>query len=371
MEPLRELRKVTRNALEAAHLLGAARKARQAACFLTATAPALTRANGLQALLGSVRRSGPMILFERYGGIGDVICSFPAVLALRDKFPGAPIVYAVAAPFIPIVRMGRVADAILPIYDDTRLVLPSACRLGFGVVIPAALTHERIAGGTPRHLVDDFCAQAGVTPKDRQPRLSVPRGLSERVLSELSVAPDEHKPLVAIHTGPTWRVKEWPDTGWRELVSWLLSEHHAQVIQLGSAEYRKGDGTRGARIEGAIDCVGRLSLEETAACIQACDLFVGVDSGPLHMAGAVGTPSVGLFGATDPALHLPPKTASIAVAGDVPCLGCQQRRPVLHWQDDCPMQIACMKALRVGQVAEACDRMLESGSGCPLRRLIQ
>jgi ADP-heptose:LPS heptosyltransferase len=339
---------VARNLLT--HPVGLTRTVLETGRFLRAALPAL------------MRGSGPRILFQRPGGLGDVICTFPAVLALRQKFPGATIVYRVQPLHAPIVHMGRVADVVLPV-NNWPSSLPRVCEAVFDVVLTPRLEHERPTGGPRRHLVDDFCVKLGLIPTDRQPRLTVPRGLSERVLSELLVAPNDGRPLVAIHITPNWRVKEWTDAGWRELVSWLGRERHARVIQLGSTVYRNGGAANVTRIEGAVDCVGRFSLEETAACIQACDLFVGVDSGPMHIAGAVGTPSVALFGATDPSLHLPPETPSIAVVGDVPCLGCQHRTPILHWQDDCPNQIACMKALRVAEVAEACDRMLESSRG--------
>jgi ADP-heptose:LPS heptosyltransferase len=307
-----------------------------------------------------MRASGPRILFQWHGGIGDAVCSFPAVLGLRRKFPGATIVYRVPPLLAPVVRLGCVADVVVPFYDWPTQLLPQ-CRVLFDVMIEPFLEEERPTGGPQVHVVDDFCAKVGVTPTDRQPRLTVPRGLGERVLSELFAAPNEHRPLVAIHTTPNWKVREWSDAGWLELVSWLVSERHARVIQLGDAVNRNGGAVKVTRIEGALDCVGRFSLEETAACIQACDLLVGVDSALLHIAGAVGTPCVGLFGPVNPALRLPPETPSIGVVGDVPCLGCNHRTPIMHWQDNCPMEIMCMKALPVAQVAAACDRLLGQG----------
>ena len=55
-------------------------------------------------------RRRPVILFERHGGIGDVICTFPAVLALRNRHPDAIFVYSVWRAFKTIVEMGRVAE---------------------------------------------------------------------------------------------------------------------------------------------------------------------------------------------------------------------------------------------------------------------
>jgi ADP-heptose:LPS heptosyltransferase len=328
------------------HPVGVTRTVLETGRFLRAVLPALRRA------------SGARILFQWHGGIGDAVCTFPAVLALRQKFPGAAIVYRVHPPLDTIVEMGRVADVVVTNCIG-QAPLPRFCRALFDIELEPFLEDERPTGMTPVHLVDEFCLKAGVTPTDRQPRLTVPPGLADRVLSQLFPAPDEHRPLIAIHTEPNWKVREWSDAGWQELVSWLVNERHAHIIQLGGgAVYRNGHAVKVTRIEGALDCVGRFSLEETAACVQACDLLIGVDSALLHIAGAVGTPCVGLFGSVNPALRLPPQTPSIGVVGDVPCLACQHRTPIMHWQDDCPMHIMCMKVLTVAQVAEACDRML-------------
>ena len=312
----------------------------------------------LRAVLPALRRaSGARILFQWHGGIGDTVCSFPAVLALRRKFPGAAIVYRVPAGRGEIARMGRVADVVV----EERVwpaPLPLFCGALFDMVIEPFLEEEKPTGMTPVHLVDEFCLQTGVTTTDRQPRITVSRDVSERVRSQL-LAAGEHRPLVAIHTSTYWKVKGWGEDRWRELVKWLVNERQARVIQLGTDFEVNGSMTRVTRIEGALDYVGRFSMEETAACIQACDLLIGIDSALLHVAGAVGTPCVGLFGPLDPALRLPPETPSIGVVGDVPCLGCHHRHPIAHWRDDCPMHIACMKAIGVAQVAAACDKLLE------------
>jgi ADP-heptose:LPS heptosyltransferase len=322
---------------------------RDAAQFLAATLPALRRV------------SGTKILFQRHGSLGDVICTFPAVLALRQKFPGATIIYRVLPSLTRIVEMGGVADVIVT--TPNWLGPPWPCRGLFDIVLQPYLEDERPTGkpqDRPQdvHLVDAFCAKAGVTTSNRQPKLTVTPGMSARIRSRLFASASGKTILVAIHTSPAWRIREWTDEGWQELVSWLVNEHHAVVVQLGDVVHRKGRTVNVARIPGAMDCVGKFSLEEAAACIQACALFIGVDSGPLHMAGAVGTPCVGLFGAVNPALRLPPETPSIGVVADVPCLGCHHRLPIAHWEDNCPAEIACMRSLPVASVAAACDQLL-------------
>jgi ADP-heptose:LPS heptosyltransferase len=115
---------------------------------------------------------------------------------------------------------------------------------------------------------------------------------------------------------------------------------------------------RTPRIAGTEDWVDKLSLEESIAALEQLDLFVGIDSGLLHAAGAVGIPTVGLFGPSDPRLILPPETPSIGVVSDAPCLGCQHRLPRLHWRDGCPNNIQCMTGLTAENALNACVKLL-------------
>jgi ADP-heptose:LPS heptosyltransferase len=277
------------------------------------------------------------------------------VLGLRENFPHAGIVYFTAPEFVALVRHSGVADAVFPMSEYSTFKF---CDDLFDLVLEPTLHNGRTGADGRIHIVDDFCAEVGVTPPDRQPRLTIPRSLLKRVYAQISVNGEANGPLIGIHTGPTWAVKEWADEHWQELVCWLTTTHHARVVQLGMDAHIYDGPRKVKRIEGSADFVGRFSLVQAAAAIQACDLFVGIDSGPLHLAGAVGTPCVGLFGPVDSRFYLPPETPSIGVVADVPCIGCHQRKPIAHWGSNCPEEIACMKLLPVSKVAEACDALL-------------
>jgi ADP-heptose:LPS heptosyltransferase len=115
-----------------------------------------------------------------------------------------------------------------------------------------------------------------------------------------------------------------------------------------------------ARILGTVDCVGAFGLTETAGIIEQINLFIGIDSGLLHIAGAVATPSIGLFGAVDPEKRLGCETPSIAIASGVPCLGCHHRNPRLHWMENCAKDILCMKNIVPEMVFQAATELLTS-----------
>ena len=301
-------------------------------------------------------KAGAPVLLFRIGGIGDVVCAFPAAEGLRRQFPDSPLVFATYAAYRPLVEMAGCADAFLEA-DWARPLLRVYERLFSRVY------HPRIEDETPTglplvHMVDDFCRKVGVLPPSRQPRLTVGAADRARLRAEVEGVRRGGGPVLALHAGPSWPVRSWPQAAWERLAERLIGEG-ATLIQVGADAHLK-ESVRAIRVAGATDWVGRFSLAETVGVLAVCDGFVGIDSGLLHVAGAVGTPSVGLFGPTAPALRLPPETPSRAVTSDVPCLGCHHRHPALHWVTGCPYDIACMRGITPEQVYEAVQALLRS-----------
>jgi ADP-heptose:LPS heptosyltransferase len=255
-----------------------------------------------------------------------------------------------------------VADVILPLRKGLTK-LPACCERFFDFVYRPLNEDERGNGANKVHLVDGFCAELGVNPEVRQPRLVAPSKLANRIRARFCKRATADEVLVAIHTGPSWGVKEWTAEGWDELGFWLSEHHKMRVVQLGADVHFGLGSARAHRVRGALDLIGKLSLAETIACVQECNLFVGIDSGMLHVAGAVGTPSVGIFGPTDHSLILPRETPAIGVTANLLCAGCNHRSPILHWRNSCPNQIACMSSLTFAHVAHACDEFLRSLEG--------
>jgi len=151
--------------------------------------------------------------------------------------------------------------------------------------------------------------------------------------------------FVALAPGSVWATKKWPH------YAALAALVKARVVIVGSTEdvYLASDILRavGAR---AIDCAGRLSLLASAELISRAQVLVSNDSAPLHLASAVGTPTVAIFGPTVPEFGFGPLAPRSVVLG-VTTLGCRpcdrhgpQRCPLGHWR--------CMREITARQVAE-------------------
>jgi lipopolysaccharide heptosyltransferase II len=163
--------------------------------------------------------------------------------------------------------------------------------------------------------------------------------------------------LICIHPGAGAPVKLWRDEGWVQVADALAQRYGARVILTGSAEE---SALCRAIAEGVttkpIVAAGETSLGGLAAIMARCRLVLGVDSGPLHLAVAVGTPTVHLFGPVDsgdfgpwgdPARH-------IVVTSEMDCIPCNR----LDYHPAELDQHPCVRNITVEQVLEAADKLI-------------
>ncbi|MBK8056386.1 MAG: glycosyltransferase family 9 protein [Gemmatimonadetes bacterium] len=166
------------------------------------------------------------------------------------------------------------------------------------------------------------------------------------------------EPLLAIAPGSAWATKRWPYYAALARRLTLLG----RVVILGS----DGDSHLAQEIVAetfgsAIDATGKLSLLASAALIGRAHVLVTNDSAPLHLASAMNTPTVALFGPTVTALGFGPLADARQVA-EVPMLACRpcdahgpRACPLTHWR--------CMRDLTVAEVLDAVDAVRRSGEG--------
>ena len=305
---------------------------------------------------------GDFIIVERNGGLGDVLCILPALAALRASEPSRRLIFITALNCVPLAKLANVADAVIP--SCTRGLTWIRKRLYPYLNLIPLLPEER--GETsilkPAHLMADFGNVLGVPNANyRYPRLIAPKQDAEFVTRLLPESEAEKQLLVIIHTGPTWQVKQWPLDQWQLLTSRLQSELGFRVIQSGHDGYDKRPTARAERVAAATDWVGTLTLMQVLALLQRASLFIGVDSGLLHLAHIAGIPAIGLFGPTDPQRIQPAAEKNMNLRAEVPCIGCHHSGlSPLHWKENCPHERRCMSELSVDAVLEQVRRVLKT-----------
>jgi lipopolysaccharide heptosyltransferase II len=169
---------------------------------------------------------------------------------------------------------------------------------------------------------------------------------------------DGDRPLVAIHPGAGAPVKQWPVSAWAEVAAALTRDHRARIVLTGSAAEQPLTAAIAAALpEPPLDVSGLTNLDQLAALLARCALALGSDSGPLHLAVAVGTPTVHLYGPVDPARFGPwgDPARHAVLASRWPCAPCNR----LAWAS--PAEHACMGAIAPDDVVGAAHSVLSGG----------
>jgi ADP-heptose:LPS heptosyltransferase len=274
------------------------------------------------------------VLVQREAAIGDVLLTTPVLRALRLKWPEARI--TVATMFPELFRDN----------PDVQRAVKKPPREAFDQSIDLNLSYERAPG---LHIVDAYASLCGVRCEDRRPRI-YPNEQDRAFAGGLL----QGKGWASVHAGPSaWPGRHWPPEKF-DLVSRELRAEGWKVALVGAPNP--------AMIEHDLDLRGKTSIHQLAAIMEHSDLFLGVDSFPMHLAAAFKRPLVAIFGCIDPALRLPgtPEAKGItAPLQHVWCLGCHHFLPAPRTHTACFRdRVYCMERLGPELVLDAVREVL-------------
>jgi lipopolysaccharide heptosyltransferase II len=272
--------------------------------------------------------------------IGDTLLATPALGALRKRFPWAKISVLASRSNVGILENNPAISHIILLDEQTDE--PSVVRFarhlgelrqvkydlvfnfspaGSFVLMMAGIYHRSLRVDMPalwwligghsetyraRHAVDHYLQAVApildeqLTEEDRQPRLYLTasdRSATRKLLREWGLSPANL--LITMHVGGEGfnGRKQWAPRRFAEVAEALIERFDAHVVLVGGKDDLPLCEEVAARIpRGATVVAGKTSLKQTGALIEMSALFVGNDSCPLHIAAAVGTPAVGIFG---------------------------------------------------------------------------
>jgi len=341
-----------------------------------------------------------LVLKLRY--LGDVLLATPVLRALRERVPHAKVTMAVSAgteavlkwnPHInDVIVVGRTGigtqldllrrlrrqkfDCVIDLTDGDRSAIlawatGAAVRVGVNEEHRwRGLLYTNVARRSPdsRHRIDqdlDVLRALGVDPILTPPVLKTSGSDDEeatRLLRTLDSGLDAspvNRPLVMLQPGARYWFKAWPAERFAELADRLTVRFDCRVLIGGDHHERELAETiqKQARSR-PIVVAGRTTILQHAALIKRCALFVGNDNGPMHMAAALGTPVVALFGPSDPAEWGPRGAPSEVVYKGLDCRRCFH--PTCFRGEQ-----SCMKLIMVEEVFAAAERLL--GARCEVR----
>ena len=328
------------------------------------------------------------VLIVLLGAIGDVVCGLPLVQRLRAGWPAAHITWAVEPPAAPLLQMHEAIDelivfrrrqgprALLEFLRAVRsnrpdLTLDLQRHFKSGLTSWSSRAPRRVSfhwrnsrEGNRLFNNESIDPVREFTPKLTHflrfadhlgvPPAPVSFGLSAGTAERQSVAPliaGAGERFAVLYVGSTWASRQWLPRATAELCR-ALRAHGLGVVLLGApADVPFTQLVLAAGAGEVVDCVGRTSLREVIAIMERAAIAVGPDSGPMHIATAVGTPVVALFGATSPARSGPWGWHHLVIRGDVPCAPCYLSR--------CPIGQPCMEGISPAMVMERVELVLD------------
>lgn len=310
------------------------------------------------------------ILLLRLERIGDLLMALPAMRDVRTLAPSAEIDLAVgswnaalaaAAPYVNRVeqvdapwlargdaRRGssllaaartwrrRRYDLAINFEPDVRsnlLLAASGARWtagwvsgGGGALLDLGLEFDPKAhtSENARRLVAATFERSAIPSTD--PLLVIPE--SARRAARERLAGRGRGPVVGIHVSGGRLVKQWDPERFAEVARRLATERGATIVLTGGAQDRTMVDVVKAQVPAAqvIDVAGEIELPELAAVLEQIDLLLTGDTGPMHLAAAVRTPIVAVFGPSDPVRYAPSGAADRIVRVDLPCSPCNRIR---------------------------------------------
>ncbi len=175
---------------------------------------------------------------------------------------------------------------------------------------------------------------------------------------------DPAAPVVSIHPSAAWNTESkcWPLGNYVELAGRITKRWNAKIVILGSPDEQGRAGVFGERIghPSVLDLVGKTDIPQMASVISASSLFIGNDSGPMHIALCLRIPSVALFGPTSPSQIIPTGAACKVITRNLPCRPCYLHHPASR--PDC-RDARCLREITVDEVMVEVEKILGGSRG--------
>jgi lipopolysaccharide heptosyltransferase II len=340
-------------------------------------------------------RKHKKILVIKLGAMGDLILIVPSLRMLRERFPEAEISLLVDRKLAGLVSTCPYLNEVIPVDRERLSNLAFLFKLakkirteGYDLSVDfqnSKWTHllAFIAGISERYgfsrgrfgfLLNrpDHTYEVSDSPVKHQCRILKKLGVRS-MREELELWPERDAEIkmeeiffadtgdsgrkavgLVVGSSPKWPTKRWPAGSFRMLAERLIHECGCRIVLIGS----RHDAELGKHFEGfpagdVLNMLGETSYQELVSLFKRLDVVVTGDTAPLHVAAAMKTKIVGLFGPTDPKRHMPPAEGAVVLQRGLSCSPC--------YSGTCRMEdpLLCLTQISVDEVFEAVRRQLE------------
>ena len=348
------------------------------------------------------------VLIVKTSALGDVVHALPVLAWIKSADPAAQIDWLVEKPFAsllegqPLIRrvlqvdtkqwrkggliasvrgLTSLATEIRREAYDVALDLQGNSKSGLLTMLSGARRRYGFARDGVREWPALLATHVKVTLTDRDyhvserslavARAAFPGGNTAPLAGPLIVGSEEQRklegllsqrglgtrPLVVCHYGTTWVTKLWALENWCSLVQQLTGGNDIDVLLTWGNEEEK---SAAEAIAAASAEQARGTLKDLVALLERADLAIGCDTGPIHIAAAVGTPTVSIYRVTDAYRNGPKGDNHLLLQVPMACAVCMRKQ--------CSMDVECAASITVDEVAEAAMKLLKERGGLSASR---
>lgn len=341
------------------------------------------------------------ILVIKFFGLGSILLTTPALTVIRSHFANARILYLTFESHRELLERLDIIDVALTIRTDnfrhfitdtlkaiiqlrkakidvvfdfeffskfsTILSFLSKSPVRAGFSLPAQwrkrlLTHSVVLT-KEKHVVENFCEQVYALGAERiQTEVAVPHLSSDDISLISRKYGFDGKPIIAINVnaGKTFLERRWSPEKFAQLVDHLAERDGHVFVFIGSEEEKEYIEDVINQTECGNRCfnaAGIFSIGELLVVLKHSSLLVSNDSGPLHLAAGLGTPTVGLFGPETPVFYGPQNHHAISIYKKLPCSPCMNVYAAKTFR--CPYNAQCMNSILVSDVKNTVETLFE------------
>lgn len=339
------------------------------------------------------------ILIIRFSSLGDIVLTTPVIKSLKQKFPQSKIFFLTKSRYLDVLKSDSNIfsliqfdpkerhrgisgffqlvkelktlnlDLVVDLHANLRSffirhLLPAKIKIKYNKrwLARFLLVHFKFLKIKSTHTIDSYLEvlkKIGVNSVERNPQVFLNQE-SEDFLKEFLVDKKIEKDdiVVGIHPGARWETKRWTEEKFAKVCQILNQKPQIKIILFGDQRdqgvvEKINRSTKSQKLFKAVN----LPLSKLVGLIKRCDCFITNDSGPMHIASALGVPVVAIFGPTHPNLGFSPVgSENTVLTAQVKCSPCS-----LHGEKRCRQKARlCMDLIEPEMVTDAVERLLKN-----------
>ncbi|MDP2922273.1 MAG: lipopolysaccharide heptosyltransferase II [Candidatus Omnitrophota bacterium] len=332
------------------------------------------------------------ILVVNVNWLGDAILTTPVFRALEEKYPSSYVAVMCVERVKEVFENNPYVDEII-IFDEKSIQNNLGEKLKFAKFLKAknfdtaflihrsftraficmlagikirvgykrlknffVLTNKIIAPAIDIHRQDYYFylfEKTGIFIKDKMPKVFINPRFKDKFRDIISETQDKYSYIVGINASANWLLKRWPTQNFAALCDRLVKELNCAIIFICAAKDRvTSEEIIRQMNEPSYNLCGQTNLKELAALMEVMNLFTSNDSGPAHLAAAVGIPTIALFGPTSSKITSPRGKYVTIIKKDISC-------KIPCYKLDCKNNI-CMTGITVDEVFLEAKRILSN-----------